>query len=209
MREIKEFSHVCEELKSQPVLNYAVIYDNEAKRSECFANAQIDEQVIFLACGNESSKDFNLNAILSGSDNSYCDSIVYFLPKKYINKAKETLNEIVNGWISGEGSEIGYSESGAIYIALRYTPLGMWVLTFDDSTYIAFGKAESLFDTCFKCYPVEEDTIMVDNKCPLVAFNVEESSSEGFFSYFQHNPLFELMQSEGLFDEDCVFYQDE
>lgn len=203
MPTIKNFTHKCEEIISNPVMNYAVIYDNIQKRSECFTNILIDEQIILAANSNEAIDEEYVEQTIDGCDNVYPSSVMYFFPNKDAAKAKSIINEMVEQWFNGQDSDIGYSELGDIYIALRHTINGLWVLTYDASTFVAFEKAESLFDGHFTIVDSYKNKNINLNE-PFVAYNVEESSGEAFLQFFKRQKnLYALMTQEGLIDADC------
>lgn len=202
MPTIKRFTHACDELITKPINNYAVVYDNVPRRSECFNNALIDEQVI-LCSNNEKIDEAYIAATINGCDSPYPDTIVYFFPTEHVSKVKTIINKMVNQWLAREGSGIYYSENGDIYIALRHTANGLWVMTYDATTIVAFEKAHDMFNDEFTIVDSHRNK-KLDLTQPFVAYNVEESSGECFFHHFKKvKHVFALMKQEGLFDEDC------
>ncbi len=203
MNTIKKFTHACEEKYSRPIMNYAVIYDSIQKRSECFGNALIDEQVVLVASSDQPLDEKVIPDILDGCDSPYPNAVVYFFPKQDSDKVKTIINEMVNKWHAGKDSGISYSEFGEIYIALRHTANGLWVLTYDGSTNVGFEKAQRMFNDDFKiAESYRNKNLSLDS--PFVAYNVEESAGQYFFTYFKRQKkLFELMQQEGLYDSGC------
>lgn len=203
MAKIESFTHECDEQTSKPIMNYAVIYDNEPKRSECFGNALIDEQFILSANHNNKIDDTYVEQVMNGCESLYPDSTVYFFPKKEATKVKSIINDLVNKWKNGQDSSIYYSEEGDIYIALRSTDKGIWVLTYDGTTVIAFEKANDMFSEHFDIQNSFENSD-INFEQPFVVENNEESSGDAFFEYMEnYQEVFDFMKKEGLFDDKC------
>lgn len=203
MYSAKRFKHECDESTLRPIKNYAVIYDNEPKRSSCFGNALIDEQVILSATSDRVVDAEYIAEVADGCDNVYPSAVVYFIPAHEAVRAKSVLNEMVNKWLDGQDSGIGYSDTGDIYIALRTTSSGLWILTYDGTSFVAFEDALDVFDAHFSVVnSYRSKNLSLEN--PFVAHNADESAGEEFFTFFKRKkPLFALMQQEGLYDDAC------
>lgn len=203
MIKINSFTHECDEQMSKPIMNYSVIYDNSPKRHECFANALIDEQIILSATNHNKIDDAYIQEIIHGCDNVYPDCVVYFFPKDYIAQAKGIINAFVDKWSKGQDSGVFYSEYGDIYIAMRNTENGLWVLTYDGTTVVAFEKAYEMFEPEIEIQKSFGNKNLRFDK-PFVSYNVEESSGEAFFHYFKRQKkVFQFMKDEGVYDSNC------
>ena len=206
--QIKTFSHACDEVRSNPLYYYAVIYDDLPKRSLCFGNAMIDEQAVLTSTQEDelSLSDSFLPTILEGRESPYADSIAYFIPYPLADIAKMRLNSIIKKWMDGKNSGLVYSHEGDIYIALRYTPNGMWVFTYDNTvaTSILHDKSRNLFQNEFDVFSTE-NIQEIDMTQAYMAYNMGYCSGYDFFSFFRRekNPIYQMMLSDGIVDKYC------
>jgi hypothetical protein len=190
--QIKTFTHACDEVRGNPIYHYAVIYDDTPQRNLCFGNARIDEQAILTSTQEDSLNltDPFLPTILEGRDSPYADSIAYFIPYVLSNIAKIRLNSIIHKWMNGKNSGFVYSQEGDIYLALRYTRNGMWVLTYYNTiaTSILHDKARNLFKNEFEVFSTE-NVQEIDMTKAYMAYNMSYCSGYDFFSFFRREKI--------------------
>lgn len=199
MTQVQSFTHPCDEFLDKRIMNYSTIYDNTYRKNLCFGNMLIHEQFILCATNNQTITPQYIEESLKGCDNIYPSSVVYFIPKNDVEKAKSIVKIIVENWTNKQTSGIFYSAYGDIYISMHHTDKGMWLCTYDGTSCVAFELAYTMFENQLS---IEESfrnrNLGLDRA--FVAFNFEESSGEAFFSHFKkQRKLFSLMTEEGLY----------
>jgi hypothetical protein len=194
MNNIEYFSH--------PDGNYALIHDTNQRKSLCFQKTMIDEQFIIIKLESQTpltQKEYNY--YVGGEDNSYCDNGVFFVPNNQVEAVKIQINKIIEDWKNNNSKYIDSIEEGMCYIALRYTPSGMWVLTYDITNNLAFFENSlKMFDSFNPVITHIEAGLVCNPNTFYATQSAEECGGEDFIGGLKRekDPIVKLMKSEGL-----------